>query len=186
MIREATRVLLVWKAMAMMSHISLACSRKSSGRPLAGRSIRAADMFLALALSSALSLALRITSTRFSISRTLVRYSSSLPRSVALILRDRSWARSLTRSSTLRVSMLPRLQGRERLAELHIGARALGAPVIFIDAATQEHHAEALGEIGGRRRIGEGVDRFQPGQCHGATGALEHHAAREGARKWRV
>ena len=39
MISDATRVLSVWKAMAMMSHISLECSRKSSGKPFAGRSI---------------------------------------------------------------------------------------------------------------------------------------------------
>ncbi len=37
MISEATRVLLVWNAMAMMSHIRRAWSRRSSGRPLAGR-----------------------------------------------------------------------------------------------------------------------------------------------------
>ena len=39
MINEATRVLSVWTAMAIISHISLEWSRKSSGKPLAGRSM---------------------------------------------------------------------------------------------------------------------------------------------------
>ncbi len=46
--------------------------------------------------------------------------------------------------------LLQRLQRRQRLAELHVGALAFGAPVILIDAVAQEHHAEALGES--RRR----------------------------------
>jgi hypothetical protein len=77
-INEATRVLSVWKATAIMSHINLEWSRKSSGKPLAGRSIVKAAVFLSLALSSAASMLLRMPSTRFSTSRTLVRYSSSL------------------------------------------------------------------------------------------------------------
>ena len=77
--------------------------------------------------------------------------------------------------------LLERLQRLQRLAELHVGALAFGAPMILVDAAAQEHHAEALGEVGGRGRIGQGVDRFQPGQRHGAAGAAQHGAAGEGA-----
>ncbi len=85
--------------------------------------------------------------------------------------------------------LLQRLQRLQRLAELHGGARAFGAPVIFVDAAAQEHHAEALGESGWRRRIGEGVERFQPRQRHGAAGAAKHGAAgnaRSGIRSSRA
>ena len=71
--------------MAMMSHISRACSRRSSGKPFAGRSIENTGRFFCLARSSALSLFFRMPSTRFSTSRTLVRYSSSLALSVELI-----------------------------------------------------------------------------------------------------
>ena len=56
MISEATRVLSVWKAIAMMSHISLECSRRSSGKPFAGRSIFTNGVPVSLALSSAASL----------------------------------------------------------------------------------------------------------------------------------
>ena len=73
---------------------------------------------------------------------------------------------------------LQRLQG---LAELHLGAIAFGAPVILVDAAAQEDHAEALGEGGGGRLIRQGVHRLQPGQRHAAAGALQHHAAGESA-----
>ena len=44
-------------------------------------------------------------------------------------------------------------QRRQRLAELHVGALALGAPVILVDAAAQEDDAETLGEGGGRGDI---------------------------------
>ncbi len=43
--------------------------------------------------------------------------------------------------------LLQRLQRLQRLAELHGGAVAFGAPMILVDAAAQEHHAEALGEM---------------------------------------
>src|SRR5579862_1802034 len=72
----------------------------------------AATVFLALAASSEFALFLRMLSTRFSTSRTLVRYSSSLPLSVELIFLERSWARSFTRSRMLRFCKLPRLSNR--------------------------------------------------------------------------
>jgi len=81
--------------------------------------------------------------------------------------------------------LFQRLQRLQRLAELHVSARARGAPVILVDAATQEHHAKALGEIGRRRRR-QGIDRFQPGQSHGAAGALEDGAAGEGPGNRRI
>ena len=67
----------------MMSHISRMCSRMSSGRPFAGPVHREHRAVLLLReRPSALSLLLRMPSTRFSTSRTLVRYSSSLALSV--------------------------------------------------------------------------------------------------------
>ena len=71
----ATRVLSVWKASAMMSHISRMCSRMSSGRPLSGRFIASDGLATARRPSPS---SPRVRSTRFSTSRTLVRYSSSL------------------------------------------------------------------------------------------------------------
>jgi hypothetical protein len=41
-------------------------------------------------------------------------------------------------------------EGRQRLRELHVGALALGAPVILVNATTQEDDAKTLGEGGGR------------------------------------
>ena len=47
--------------------------------------------------------------------------------------------------------LLQRLQRLERLAELHRRAGAFGAPMIFVDAVSQENHAEPFGERGRRR-----------------------------------
>ena len=65
-----------------------------------------------LARSSAFCLAARIGAARFSTSRTLVRYSSSLARSPALTWRLRSAASSRTRSRMLWLRLLPRLSKR--------------------------------------------------------------------------
>jgi len=72
------------------------------------------------------------------------------------------------------------LERLQRLAELHVGAVAFGAPVIFVHAAAQEHNAETLGEIGCRRSR-QGTDRLQPGQRHSAAGTPKDRAAGEGA-----
>ena len=42
--------------------------------------------------------------------------------------------------------VLQRLERLQRLAELHLGARALGAPVILVDAVPHEDDAESLRE----------------------------------------
>ena len=81
------RVLSVWNASATMSHISRMWSRMSSGNPLSGRSMANRGRPRSLARSSALALSTRMRSMRFSTSRTLVRYSSSLALSSALTLR---------------------------------------------------------------------------------------------------
>ena len=98
--------------MAMMSHMKRACSRRSSGKPFAGRSIVKTGRFFCFARSSALSLLFRMPSTRFSTSRTLVRYSSSLALSLELIARLRVSASPLTRSRMLMLRRLPRFSKR--------------------------------------------------------------------------
>src|SRR5437762_1908134 len=149
--------------MAMRSHIRRACSRRSSGRPLAGRSIVMAGMFFCLAASSALSFAFRIPSTRLSTSRTLVRFSSSFALSFELVERDdrtddrpllnvcaREQTSGLRRMTSLRRRcfieetvddidlLLERLERHQRFAELHFIARALCVPMILIDAIAEE------------------------------------------------
>src|ERR1700679_960737 len=84
----------------------------------------AATVFLALAASLASSMPLRMPSTRFSTSRTLVRYSSSLPLSLELTHLERSWARSFTRSRMLRFCRLPRLSNR--LSQASDGYTSIG------------------------------------------------------------
>ena len=91
-----------------MSHISRVCSRKSSGKPFAGRSIESAGRFFSFARSSAFSWLFRMPSTRVSTSRTLVMYSSSFCWSVELIWRLSVCAASRTRSRMLRLRRLPR------------------------------------------------------------------------------
>ena len=86
----AIRVLSVWKPRAMRSHISRMCSRMSSGRPLSGRGIVSGGPApVAGAARRRPPSRSRIGATRFSTSRTLVRYSSSLARSPALTRRLR-------------------------------------------------------------------------------------------------
>ena len=279
-----------------MSHISRMCSRMSSGRPLSGRGIVTAGRPRSRAWSSARSLSARVRSTRFSTSRTLVRYSSSLARSARLTCRLRSAACSLTRSRMLSVapaalvveeavegqrrvdlhrhrrvgvlpgdvravghrevrlvvagdrllaaqhqarlrrslrprcaastwSMLtppvqhgPLLQGGPRedvaglarmdadargvlveqagddvqprpergqrleaLAQLHVGARPLGPPVLGVDAVAHEQGGEALRRRGRRRAGGRFAapdrKRLQPGQGHRHADAAEEGAA---------
>jgi hypothetical protein len=46
--------------------------------------------------------------------------------------------------------LFERLQRGQGLRELHVGALAFGAPVIFVNAIAQEHDAKALGAGGGR------------------------------------
>ena len=75
------RVLSVWNAIAMISHIKRQCSRMSSGIPLSGRSIVKASLPRSWARVSARSFKARTRSTRFSTSRTLPRYSSIFSRS---------------------------------------------------------------------------------------------------------
>ena len=69
--------------------------------------------------------------------------------------------------------------GGERFAQLHVGAVAVGAPVIFIDAVAHEHHAEALGEGGRGRRIGQRVRDSSQGSAMATAGAAQHRAAGE-------
>ncbi len=76
--------------------------------------------------------------------------------------------------------LLQRLQRLQGLGELHVGAISFGAPMILVNAAAQEDHAETLGEIG-RGRIGQGIHRVQPGHRHGAARAAQYHAAGESA-----
>ena len=83
----ATRVLSVWNARAMMSHISRMCSRMSSGRPLSGRGIVSGGRPRSGRGRRPCPCIARVRSTRFSTSRTLVRYSSSLARSARLTCR---------------------------------------------------------------------------------------------------
>ena len=73
--------------------------------------------------------------------------------------------------------VLQRLQRRQGLAELHVGARALGAPVILVHAVAHEQDAEALREGGRRRGVGERGQRFEPRQRHGDAGAAKNRAA---------
>ena len=72
--------------------------------------------------------------------------------------------------------MLQRLERRQGLAELHIGARTLGAPMILVDAIAHEQNRETFREGGGDgvRRKREGL---QPRQGHGDSGAAKNRAA---------
>src|SRR5690242_7132161 len=47
--------------------------------------------------------------------------------------------------------VLDRLERLQRLAELHLRPRTLGAPVILIHAVPHEEHGEALGKLLGGR-----------------------------------
>ena len=84
----------------------------SSGRPLSGRFIITTGTSLPRAFSTALDWSPRARSMRFSTSRTLVRYSSSLVLSLPLTLRDRLAASSFTLSRMLWARRLPRFSNR--------------------------------------------------------------------------
>ena len=87
---------------------------------------------------------------------------------------------------------LERLQRLEALAQLHLGARALGPPVVAVDAVAHEQHGEAFREGGRgvrpvRRRTAPDGQRLQPRQRHRHADAAQerspgdrcgaHHAA---------
>ena len=71
------RVLSVWKAIAMMSHHQARVLAQIFGQAVV-RALHGEQRTALRRASSALLLSLRMPSTRFSTSRTLVRYSSSL------------------------------------------------------------------------------------------------------------
>ena len=73
--------------------------------------------------------------------------------------------------------VLQRFERRQSLAELHVGARAFGAPVFLIDAVAHEHDPEALREDGGSGGIAERRQRFQPRQGHRDSGAAKNRSA---------
>ncbi len=81
--------------------------------------------------------------------------------------------------------VLEGLERRERLAELHVGAIAGRAPMVFIDAASHEHDAEALGEGRGGRGGGgaKNAHGFEPRQRHDDPGSAQHRAARNSTGK---
>src|SRR5580692_230680 len=76
--------------------------------------------------------------------------------------------------------LFERLQGRERLAQFHVGALTFGAPVILVNATTQEDDAKTLGEGGGRWDVRQGVQRLKPGEGYGTTGSAEYGTAGNG------
>ena len=88
--------------------------------------------------------------------------------------------------------VLERLQRLQALAQLHLGAGALGPPVVAVDAVAHEQHRQALGmTVGGQRadgargqrRAGPGRQRLQPGQRHGhARPAQQRAPARRSTR----
>ena len=74
--------------------------------------------------------------------------------------------------------VLQRLERLQRLAELHLGARALGAPVILVDAVAHEQHARsASGTAPATCGVGESGKRLEPRQRHGDSGAAKNGAA---------
>src|ERR1700722_3654988 len=77
--------------------------------------------------------------------------------------------------------LFERLQGREGLGEGHGGALAFGAPVVFVNAISQEDDAKTLGEGGGWGDIRQGVEGLKPGQGHRAAGSAEYGSAGYGA-----
>src|SRR5947209_3669585 len=70
--------------------------------------------------------------------------------------------------------LLQRFKRLQRFAELHGSALAFGAPMIFIDAIPQENDAEPLRECSRGRSIRERVQRFKPGQSHGAANTSKY------------
>src|SRR5277367_176294 len=72
---------------------------------------------------------------------------------------------------------LQRFEGLQRLAEHHVGAISSCAPMIFIDAASHEHHAEALGKSRRGWRVSQRVERLEPRERHGGANAAKNGSA---------
>ena len=73
--------------------------------------------------------------------------------------------------------MLQRLKRRQGLAELHIGSRTLGAPMILVHAIPHEQNRETFREGGWRGGIGESRKGLEPRQGHGDSGAAKNRTA---------
>ena len=84
----------------------------------------------------------------------------------------------LKRPWTTLILLFSGSSGESDLAELHVGARAFRTPVILVDAAAEEDHAEPFREHGGGPVVAAlGGERFEPGQRHGDPGAAKDGAA---------
>ena len=69
--------------------------------------------------------------------------------------------------------LLQRLERRQAQAELHVGARSFGAPVILVHAVAHEEHREPLRERRARRRRRERGQGIEPRQAHRDAGAAK-------------